>query len=710
MGKFGLLLDESGDFLKDSLGKEVPSVVGGVLFSVDKLDEKQIGEIFVGLCNKHEIDPGKFHSTELRKEVFSSFSIDLLETLKGRGAELIMFENLERMSIVDGATTYLNILSEGLIQLFQTLAAENETLEIEITAALRMAPIEEGSKYLRQIEPAEYKTRLQEKLTIGLARKNLSHASKDWRWRITLGSARRDNPLKAADAICHTYFRKDRKFTGDQQDTLQELFSPYYLYSVFEHETAVSIKRHLSDGMAGLALFEWAVSDRYTTYAKRNEVYESEFLELILKRLAKLPSYALKAQLLIFSTYIQNLNHVDRNFKHAQETLLKVTNVLIPRMKSGKIHASQFFLETYLSLFTTATHQGYMNLADQQVNRIKEELENSGQSWENVNFIIDFMIREAIHDLNQFDYDQVLHNMDKLEGFLGEVLSILPLAGDINYFEKEMRSELKGKILGTKLQASFMAARKDRDFYLKAREDSNQAIKEFTDSHDLRRQFQYRAQIECDSGNFKESYFWLSRSFSLRGEAPFETLLASIETEPKADFMFGIMHYVRLMAQATLSKDSSYGDPMFRALIKRGIDKHEFLLSDESFHPKQIINWKIGTYLACSKSFNAAKPYYQKAIMICNSDKNRLTIRSIGLGIAFEYASLLLTGGAKEEKEAKSAVRNAENMYRNWMNEQMPQAMRDYFEAWSAELANIDKLVNEEKSKLLFNLSQKIPY
>ncbi|WP_456279013.1 hypothetical protein [Bacillus sp. AK128] len=715
MTKYYLLLDESGDFVKDLDGKEVPSIVGGLLYSNKTgLNLDKISGIFKRSCEKQNLDSVSYHSTDLPKASFSRFTLDLLSELKANGATYVIFENLERVKIVNATTTYINILSEGLIQLFQSLATAEEIIEIEIIAALRMEPVHgiDGKSYLRRIPIEEYQIRLEEKLVVGLARKNLASSIHNWKWSLSLGSARKDNHLKVADTICHAYFRQKQKFSSDQQIELLNLLEQDHVYTLFDHESSISIRRLLSNGMVGMAVFEWIVAERFSSRKDHSHFYEKEFLDLILTKLEQLPHQSLKAELQVFLTTLQNLNHVERNFTKAEETLKKVTSLLIPKMKERGIKAHLFYLDSYLSLFTTATHQGHIRLAEEQIENIQEVLPELGKKWENIDYVIDFMLREAVHDLNKYNFERVIENMTKLEEFITQMLSLLPIAGEISYFQQDdLYSDLLGKTLGNRMQAYFMRASYSEssiEDYENAKRDSELALEQFKEEHHKSRQFQYRAQIESNRGKVEASYKYLCLSYSLPQSTTFDEFLRYILKQPKSSFLFGFMHYTRLMAATDQSQQVA--ESMYKALISNDVLKHHYFTSVENFHPKQIIYWKIGSYLAKNGSFTASLSYYEQAMAICQADSECLTLRSIGIGIAFEHASYLFLGDAKVLKEAKTSLRLALRLYDQFMEEELPLSMSAFFHKWRSKINQLEQLKDKEKSSVLFSLSTQIPY
>ena len=127
-----LYIDESGSFDHDDepTKKQYPgemSLVGGLMISPSKLNDELIQELI----------PEKVHCCNEYKKSY----ITVLEKLRSLGGRLIIFENREQLKIVNGDTTYLNIISEGLVQLFRNMHLEypNDKLTVRVTIATRKA-------------------------------------------------------------------------------------------------------------------------------------------------------------------------------------------------------------------------------------------------------------------------------------------------------------------------------------------------------------------------------------------------------------------------------------------------------------------------------------------------------------------------------------------------------------------------------------------
>ena len=223
MKQIYLYLDESGDFESDGSLKDNPSIVGGIL----AYDREINKECAAKICGNKEI-----HCCKLPKNEFTSTAMPILRELKTIGCDLVIFENKERLEVVDGDTTYLNIISEGVIQLLQLLTSRFGEIKLNVVVAVRVAVKRDDYKNGFIIDKTEYIKRLEEKIIIGISRKSISSIRKE-NWEIDLKSAKKDYRLMLADVVCHTWFRKNRKFTLDQQNELVDLFNTDMIFSVF---------------------------------------------------------------------------------------------------------------------------------------------------------------------------------------------------------------------------------------------------------------------------------------------------------------------------------------------------------------------------------------------------------------------------------------------------------------------------------------------
>ena len=180
-------------------------------------------------------------------------------------------------------------------------------------------------------------------------------------------------------------------------------------------------------------------------------------------------------------------------------------------------------------------------------------------------------------------------------------------------------------------------------------------------------------------------------------------------------FLFYIMHYTRLMAEAAVQGATQISKTMYECLCGE-VDVMQAIkdLNGEDF-PVNVISWKMAIYYASTNSYTASAEYYQKAIRICFSRPERLTLAAIGMGILAERAALFLKADPQRHKEVyKEAIQSIKDLsrrYNDFMKLKLPETMRAYFNDWADVIKRIETENDmSKKSEHLFKLSRKIPY
>lgn len=706
---YELWLDESGDFKSDLEGKnDTPSIVGGILIESGKLDAKTAQHILeAARAGTPEAGKKWVHGTDMNSKYYGQIANRTLQKLKEIGAELVIFENKEKVKIVNSDLTYLHILSEGIIQLFQTLGLAHDDIKLDIFPARRVKTEheefkEKGRIYL--IKPEEYKERLQEKLDLGYARRSIRPHENKWTWDLKTASAREDARLMLADIVCHSWYRKadKRKFSDEERGTLLSFFDERFLFTAVERSTVASMNRHLAEGNIGEALYEWIIADE--EWEGQQETPE-EILHVILKRLKQLPDFAQQTQLSGLLNHLNILIQHERQFHKAKTYLLKLQDIVIPVMKQSGMNHYEFFFDVHLMLFTNATHQGDIELAETQMQYCRTYLPKLSQRWESFGMVLDYFVRESVHLINSYDYNAVIDNMNQMENLLQNTIELFPLAlqDELEIDIEHMNAAIYGKVLGTRLQAHTYLSRAEKSRLALAREDSEKALKQFVNETDVARQRQYRSQIECEAGQFLESLKWLGRSVNVETDEAAEIVKHMLAAD-KTNKIFGFMHYTRLMAEAALQGEAAFSDKLFDAWNRLNVDG-EILEHYPMQHPYQIILWKLGTYLITTGKTKAALERYEKAEAICLENKASWTLFSIVLAMKAEETFYLAKEGKKYASERKQAERRLRQHYAYLMEQNLPRAMRTYFAEWEPVLS--EKELDYEK---VFALSRTIPY
>ena len=81
-------------------------------------------------------------------------------------------------------------------------------------------------------------------------------------------------------------------------------------------------------------------------------------------------------------------------------------------------------------------------------------------------------------------------------------------------FGDGLKSDILGKLYGSKVQTLTFLGRKEPEYYAFA-EASARAIQEFESPEDVCRQYLYRCQLETDAGQFQAAWEYLVRGDGL---------------------------------------------------------------------------------------------------------------------------------------------------------------------------------------------------
>ncbi|MDM5326756.1 hypothetical protein [Neobacillus sp. CF12] len=715
-GKFELWLDESGNFSKENEKSGAPSIVGGILVPVKKDNDQWTADLVKKTRESYNIIEKYIHGTELRGTKYGEMAVSLLEESIEHGARLVVFENKERIDIVNSDMTYLNILSEGIIQLFQTLASEYEAIELSILAAnrVKVAGMDERKETIL-LKHKEYKERLEEKIALGLARRTLVNQS-NWKWTFQLDSAKNNPRLMIADVVCHSWFVQDgNKFTEETRNLLRKLYQPAFLFSVFEQATEGAIRRSLAAGLMGDALFHWLDAKASNAFSKQNQTeFDYPFyLQLIQKKLRDIPEFSQVTQLSTVENQLLTLISIDRDFDRAQQMLELLQDEVLPTFKENGINAKRFLFKVYMNLLEIANHRGNVILGTQQITKIRSILEQLAGRWETIDDVLDFMVLEGVHDMNNYDFHSAISVTNQMQKFIDTSLEFLSISllEDLSIISDDMKSTIKGKVLGTRLQARMFLIRSDREQLELARHDSDQALEEFTAQSDVNRQYQYRSQIESEAGEPVSALEWLGKAFQVDYTTTdsIKEIITNIRDANYINSIFGSMHFWNALVSAFRSDSLELAEQMCQEWVKSGIEQS--LLNEVlTEHPYEIISWKQAYYLAKTNRVKAAIEKYDQAIHICNYANDRYTLRSIGLGILCEKASVLFVSGKKYGQDLKKTLQFLRKNYQEFMSEPLPEEIRNYFKQWEDTFSNLDSLSEEEQSIALSKLSRSIPY
>lgn len=615
--KYELYLDESGNFEDDDLKPGyTPSFVGGILCYSQVMTQKVIdGLISVPI---HAMD-------SYRKEEF----IGIIEKLKGLGGRIVLFENNERVHIVDGDTTYLNIITEGLTKLLRDLHNESPQAEIEINILIatrqNSEEREKGNKI--RIMAEEYLRRFEEKMYVSLGQNKIDHVV----FSITFGQALKDKRLMFADIICNTWLtRKGKaKFTAEDRKRIASLYEGRIHYEVYEDPDAGYLRRLISENRIGEAVAQLCTHPKM----KRNL---QDTRDILLERIIK--EYPKDREL-----YFQYMSLKIGQFNRRREYMVGIQfaecyeeRVLMPLLEVKEAHdaAEYWMFDTDFYLLTMYDHIGNADKCTAYFERCNSRIGVASHSWEHIDYYFNFRIRELNRLIGQFDFESVLAKSEPLIEALQSVKELFSIIDPSPDKDNSLRSETLGKVYGVRLEAYTNLLHDHPEYYEKALETSNLALAEFSKPFDLHRQYQYRCLMFVTAGKVEEALEALLQAYELEySENVFFRFVEIVfASGTKAD-VFALMHYTNVMLLLKQNNDKR-AEEMKKALMANQRFMNEAKAPTEDDYPWNLILWNVGRYLRLEGSRKAADEYIAKALALTTKHKAEKTMYSFAVCIA----------------------------------------------------------------------------
>lgn len=628
-----LWLDESGEFKHDDNKRRNPSLVGGVLVKRGDITEAS-AEKFIGRKT--------IHYTELND---GAENMRLLEWVKQNKGEFVVFQNKERVKIIDGDTTYLNVLAEGIIRLLSHLSAVHQDFMLRILIATRKNMEIEKSELIAE---KEYEQRLKEGIIRGLARESLTNKN-NWDYHVTFGDAREDFRLMLADGVCNTYLTRSgrRKFTDEQRERINELYDEQYIFSFFEHIGKAKLKRMLAEGDVGEVIFE--------CYLDENKEIKEEFLTLSLNKLGAWDQSGQKFQLDSISHKIATFIKFDRNYTYIRPILLAMQQDLLPRLATYKVDIPTFDLDVILYLYTIYTHEGSTKAMEQD-RLFLEKLSDVKDIMEKFEYFNMYKLRRAINEKNMLNIEAAINDTGKAIHVLEEMIALMEVLDDnIGIGTESQKYESLGKAYGTRGQGYMMLIHKDEKNFQKAIDDFRNALKHFHLNSDKERQYLYKSQAYAEVGKLDEAITWLYEAmFIERKDDQFQEFLQTLKEKSIAQNIYIYFTYFKIMESAVRYDQLTLANLMNDALARENIHIRQLSRQFKLVHPMEFILWNYATYLFAKGQGRQAHDFIDEAIE--RSENKGLTIRVIQLGM---YAEKILMDESMGNNNRAELTRNS---------------------------------------------------
>ena len=634
MKNYELWLDESGDFNNDqnkTRSDANPSLIGGLLIENRTFPDSYVNSILP--------EEGTYHSVNENDQLVRFRQIEE-KIFKNAFNRFVVFSNQERIMILDNNLTYLNIISEGILQLIKHLKAQYGEIYLRVIIANRVDTTTGQRPENSVVSSNEYIKRLKEKLLVGGFDNSISNKE----WELQTASARKDKRLMLADIVCNTFFTRyrERKFDSDERNYIEGIYNDSQktiVFTVFESLLEKEFNNNILENRIGEAVSIICVTDD-------KELLEKGF-RILREKIRSCGFHDVRFQYKFIEAYIEYYINVVRDFDICELFLCNLLKYYIPLLEeydssSSNVLSKYLTLDIKFYLLTVYTHMGNIEKSKHIEKECEMEIGNLPASIDSLNYQIKFKERKVNSLINEFDFDDALSSVDILVENCREIKDMLSLVSD----DDRIYYDELAKALGTRVQIKTFMLRSDDSIYGSAITDSEEAIKNFIRDEDKKRQYLYRVQLETEHKAYDNALEYLIRSLDYRGNDFKKMWSIAVQTS-----IFSVSAYIRLMAEGAAygwTKSNDMFDGMSNDMFLENLSE-----KDKLFHPAEIIFWKYAKFCSCNGMINAAQKYYERSLDVCFADNN-VTLNVIGIGIECEYHSFLITN---KKNDATSHIR-----------------------------------------------------
>lgn len=280
----------------------------------------------------------------------------------------------------------------------------------------------------------------------------------------------------------------------------------------------------------------------------------------------------------IFPLFVENVNETQKTERE---------NLLAPWRYSLHLYG-----------LSAANHSGDVEVAHHHEKALQTLAPLLAGRWDHVSLLIEGMIRVGVQNTDRLSYEDAYKQMLQWSNFLSETGELFSAEND--RFPKVIHSDLRGRVLGTAVQAAMYLGLNQPAFLTNARDHSDEAIEEFTSEQDRNQQYQYRCQLECYAQQFDKACSYLAKSLSIPASEPstIQRLGQAIEELSNNRFSqgFALMHWFRIGAYARGIQPFIAEEILRELKNRKELRNNRWLRNEADFPAHSILRFAASLY------------------------------------------------------------------------------------------------------------------
>ena len=681
---YDLYLDESGDFDQNDLNrKKEVSFVGGLL-----IPHEEATNTFL---NNLPLQAQEHATEEYRKEAYFS----ILDSLKQHRGHFVLFQNPERIRVVNPDTTYLNIITEGYIHLAKQLRQMHplDDITIDLIIANRQAVSFKQENQIKsgediKILQAEYFSRIEEKLLIASGRESIQHVAA----RPCFANAKKDKRLMLADIICNTWLTRKgkRKFTAEDRVRINEWYQDAYSFDVFKSATMKYLDQLLLDGHYGEAMHQLCSLNSLTGFKR--------IRDFLLDAIVSDSDYLMESWFSQMSLHIRQYNRRNQHeegIRVAENYKRYILDMIVPPNPYAQKMLNYWRFDTDYFLLTMYDHIGNADKCQAYIALCREEAGAINRSWERIDYYFGYRIRELNVLMGRYAFQNVLDESVALEEIFEQAKELFAMIGTYAEGEK-VRSELLGKVYGIQVEAYINLLHAHPEYAKVALQRSDAALSEFESANDLSRQYQWRCLLLNEMDQPREAFVWLMKAAQSESAAQFVEAMFALRP---GSYDFLMWHYTNVMLKLQQQKDP-LATEMAAALRKHPQYRADTTNSQKKGHPWNLVLWNLARYARGEGDQPTYTGLYRRAREITCEKKDNVTMFAYALSMTADH---LLWCRANTPANTAEAGNQFRSVVQNLQRADLPDEMRSYFHLneIGGDAVVTDRLLNDIASKYL---------
>lgn len=550
---YDLYLDESGDFIEynpDNKGRQFHSQIAGLIVPKNEFTEKAALKILRECYRSLGIPMtgNEVHGSAFRPgKDFDRIIETLVKEIGQRKAwQAVRLVNKEEIYL-GGFNDYVSMIGELALRIFIEKSKQHSG-DIVLNFCCAERSVEEAEEL--------YEQTIRNYIAFAAVRQGVSAKSSRWRiGNIEILRAKNSRKLQICDLLNNSSYDNYSKCGDKTASSLEKAFGNYNgtmaLYREIEQ-----CDRFIDSGSLGLAIR--VLAERLNQADRGGKVRSSAAsrLDSISDSLAQQTATERNVQLSILTNWLAQLIEQQRSSDLGYR-LACWLNDRIYRLLAASVEKPAtldwFEYALHFWMLTASNHQGNLIRGRQAANKLVKLMPVMAQQWEHINLLMEGLVADAVHRTDCWEYDTVAVQMKLVADYFAEVSSLFTVALP-EVFPDRVRSQLRGKALGTWLQSEIYAGAAQPERLHKARGLSALCIEEFSSSGNKAIQYQYRCQLETIALDFTTAREYLAKSLNSKN---ISHQAIAIEIGDREEFTqgFALLHWLRLGTVAYMSGD-----------------------------------------------------------------------------------------------------------------------------------------------------------